>query len=264
MGGLFALPPRDREFRRCTRRRPAPPPPLRFFFCGFSPFEVAHVLGGHLVLTMNFAPPLCALLVLLLVGGAIARIRFVMGLALVLFIQCLISTEILASMTLFGALALVGAMVLIPLERPRLRAIFVPIACGYTAAALIAAPFLYYAFVKGAPPENRDLPHASFFSADLFELRGPGAIDAHLFTRYSRPHLSVCGQSMGKRILSEFPAVVGSRSLFLAPPAGTNSSPAVPSFADCRGRGTRACPCRINGHQLIALPWAGAGDLAFH
>ncbi len=226
---------------------------------GFSPFEVAHVLGGHLVLTMNFAAPLCVLLVLLLVEGALGRIRFVMGLALVLFIQCLISTEILASMTLFGAVALLAAMVLMPLERPRLRAIFVPIACGYAAAALMLAPFLYYAFVKGAPPKAAIFP-ASFFSAHLLSFVVPG----RLMLISSRSTVAITSRFAGNlwengSYLS-FPLLVVA-CLYFWPHRQEPTARLLFLLLLIVAVAELGPVLQVNGHQLIALPWAGAETL---
>jgi hypothetical protein len=142
---------------------------------GFSPYEAAHVLGGHLVLTINFAPPLCVLLVILLVEGAITCRQMATALALLLFTQCLISTEILATMTLFGVVALLAAIVLMPARRPRMIGAIVPIAWGYAVAGIMLTPFLYYAFVKGSPPKDAIFP-ASSFSADLLSFVVPGRL----------------------------------------------------------------------------------------
>ena len=79
---------------------------------GFSPYEVGHVLGGHLSLTPVFIPPLCVFLALALMQGSIGRRGFIASLASLLVVQCLISDEVLATMTLFGAIALLTAIVL--------------------------------------------------------------------------------------------------------------------------------------------------------
>jgi hypothetical protein len=140
---------------------------------GFSPYQVAHVIGGQLVLTLNFIPPLCVLLVLLLVKNEITNPRFTVAFALVLVVQCLISTEVLATMTVFGAIALIAAVALLPASRGRLIATLAPIALAYVSAAVILSPFLYYALVKGSPPKELIFP-PSFFSADLLSFIVPG------------------------------------------------------------------------------------------
>jgi len=140
---------------------------------GFSPYEAAHVIGGHPVLTFNFVPPLCVLLVVMLVKAEIASRRFILAFALALAIQCLISTEVLATMTLFGATAFVAAVVLMPQSRRDLIAACGPIALAYAGAAIILLPFLYYAFAKGGAPKDPIFP-AALFSADLLSFIVPG------------------------------------------------------------------------------------------
>ena len=142
---------------------------------GFSPYEAAHVIGGHPVLTFTFVPPLCVLLVVLLVKDEIASRRFIPAFALALVIQCLISTEILATMTLFGAAALVLGAAMLQDRRRRLIAAVVPIGVGYIGAAIILSPFLYYTFLSGSAPKDPIFPTA-LFSADLLSFIVPGRL----------------------------------------------------------------------------------------
>jgi hypothetical protein len=148
------------------------------FVYGFSPYEVVHSDAGHLPLTFNFVAPLCALLVLQLLDSQPTRIstrRFSIALALLLALQCLISTEVLATMTAFGAAAFLGAFVLVPGKRRELAKAVAPIGVAYAGAAIILGPFLYYAFVAGAPPKEPVFPSA-FFSADLLSFIIPGPL----------------------------------------------------------------------------------------
>ncbi len=140
---------------------------------GFSPYQAAHVIGGQLVLTLNFIPPICVLLVLLLVKNEITNRGFILAFALALVVQCLISSEIFATMTVFGAAGLLASVVLLPASRGRLMATLAPIALSYLIAAVILGPFLYYALVEGSPPKELIFP-PSFFSADLLSFIVPG------------------------------------------------------------------------------------------
>jgi len=142
---------------------------------GFSPYEVGHVLAGHLTLTFNFIPPLCVLLALLLIEGEIGSRGFAIAFATALVIQFLISTEILATMAVFGGLALLAAAVVLQDRRHSLRAAVAPIASAYAIAALVLSPILYYAFIKGSPPASQIFP-PSFFSADLLSFVVPGPL----------------------------------------------------------------------------------------
>src|SRR5579875_2349 len=143
------------------------------FIYGFSPYEVAHVIGGHPVLTFNFVAPLCVLLVILLVENRMPPRRFALGLASALTLQCLISTEVFATMTLFGAAALVLGIIMIRETRPRLIGAVWATGLAYILAGLLLAPFWYYAFVKGSPPKDPVFP-ARLFSADLLSFVIPG------------------------------------------------------------------------------------------
>lgn len=136
-------------------------------FYGFSPYEFGHVLGGHLSLTISFVAPLCLLLFGRLLERTITPYRFVLSFAALLVIQCLISNEVLATMTAFGGLAWLSAFVLSPVERRiTLRAALSPLAAAYLLAAAIVSPFFYFALANGAIPREPLFP-PSFFSADL-------------------------------------------------------------------------------------------------
>jgi hypothetical protein len=143
--------------------------------CAFSPYEVGQAGAGHLHMTVVFIPPFCVLLVLLLVEDRIGASKFAIALALLLVLQCLISTEILATMTVFGAVALLAAAVLVPRCRVRVLGAVAPIASAYVAAAIILTPFLYYAFVKASAPRESIFPPV-FFSADLLSFFVPGQL----------------------------------------------------------------------------------------
>ncbi|MBV8774508.1 MAG: hypothetical protein JO166_19560 [Deltaproteobacteria bacterium] len=134
---------------------------------GFSPYEFGHILGGHLSFTINFVPPLCLLLFGQLLDRSVTGLGFVFTFAILLVIQCLISNEVLATMTAFGVLAWLIAYALFPTEqRIRLRTTIVPITTAYLLAGFILSPFFYFALANGAMP-RRPLFPPSFFSADL-------------------------------------------------------------------------------------------------
>jgi hypothetical protein len=134
---------------------------------GFSPYEVGHIVGGHLSFTVNFVPPLCLLLFGRLLERSIKRTRFVSVFAGLLVIQCLTSNEVLATMTAFGVVAWLAAYALFPAERrPSLKSTVAPLAVAYLVAAFILSPFFYFALANGAVPRQPLFP-SSFFSADL-------------------------------------------------------------------------------------------------
>jgi hypothetical protein len=136
-------------------------------FYGFSPYEFGHILGGHLSFTINFVPPLCLLFFGRLLDRSMTRLGFVFTFAILLIAQCLISNEVLATMTAFGALAWVVAYTLFPAQgRAVLRATLPPLTAAYLLAGVILWPFLYFALTNGNLP-SRPLFPPSLFSADL-------------------------------------------------------------------------------------------------
>jgi hypothetical protein len=142
-------------------------------FYGFSPYELGHVLGGHLSLTVNFVPPLCLLVFGRLLEQSMTRRRYVLSFTALLVIQCLISNEVLATMTAFGVIAWLGAFALSPVERrSTLRATLSPLAAAYLMATAILSPFFYFALANGAVPQEPLFP-PSFFSADLMSFVMP-------------------------------------------------------------------------------------------
>jgi hypothetical protein len=134
---------------------------------GFSPYEMGHVLGGHLSFTINFVPPLCLLLFARLYGQSLSSRRFVASFAAMLILQGLISNEVLATMTAYGAVAwFISYWLLSAVGRARMRAMVAPLAAAYLLAAIVLAPFLYFALIPGAVPRQPLFP-PDLFSADL-------------------------------------------------------------------------------------------------
>jgi hypothetical protein len=142
---------------------------------GFSPYEAVQTIGGHTVLTFGLVAPLSILLVLLVIEGSVTWRRFTIAFTFVLVLQCLISTEILATMTLFGAAALLLATVMLSQYRRRLIVAAGSITVAYFGATIILAPFLYYAFIRGSAPTVPIFP-TELFSADLLSFIIPGRL----------------------------------------------------------------------------------------
>jgi hypothetical protein len=176
---------------------------------GFSPYEVGEIFGGHLHLTFNFIPPLCVLLLIMLLQGDIRPARFTVVLCLALVCETFISTEVLATMTLFGALAF--ALACLTMRRWRRGLIgAVPLVCmAYVSAAIVVSPFLYYVFIKGSPPKE-PLLLVQRFSADLTSFVVPGPL--MLLNRFGGDVVNL--QSAGN--LSETGSYVGIPLLAIA------------------------------------------------
>ena len=118
------------------------------YLFGFSTYELAH-LTAHLNLSMVFLVPLSVLLVLRYVKGDLGRRAFVRRLALVLFVQFLLSTEVFGTLTLFGTIAMgVAAFGGGSELRQRLKDAGFRIAAAYGIVAAALSPYLFY-FFKG-------------------------------------------------------------------------------------------------------------------
>lgn len=228
---------------------------------GFSPYQVGHVLAGHLNLTSVFVPPFCVLLVLLLVEDEVSSGSFAIGLVLLLVLQCLISTEVLATMTLFGGLALLAALALMPYARSRLLAAAIPIGSAYAAAAIILAPFLYYLLAKGSAPRAAIFP-SSLFSSDLLSFfipprwlliypRAAAALDSRLVadinfwekgSYFSLPLVAVAGLYFWPRRSQAIAQLLVVLFLLVAVAA---LGPVL----------------HVDGRPLVVLPWAVGDEL---
>jgi hypothetical protein len=140
---------------------------------GFSPYEVGHILAGHLSLTANFVLPLCLLWFGRLLDRSITSLSFVLSFSALLVIQCLISNEVFATMTSFGILAWISAYAILSGQRRiALRATLLPLTAAFLAAAVILLPFFYFALANRAVPRYPLFPPV-LFSADLLEFVVP-------------------------------------------------------------------------------------------
>jgi hypothetical protein len=136
--------------RRLTRA--ALPSFVAGFAFGFSAYEVAQ-MRGHLNLVFIFPVPLCVHLVVRRYEDDVSAGRFVALTTVLLAAEFSVSTEIFATMTLFGGVALVAALVVLRAgDRARVLRIAGLLALAYAATAIVASPYLYYAFAREIPP----------------------------------------------------------------------------------------------------------------
>ena len=145
------------------------------YLYGFSTYQLAHVLSGHLSLSLIFIPPLCLCLLLLQLHGELSSGKFTLGIALLLILQFLTSPEIFATMTVFGGIALLIAALMMPELRARLYHNTLLLGCAYAMTAIVVSPFLYYfLFVHGVSREPIYPP--ALFSTDLLGVIIPGPL----------------------------------------------------------------------------------------
>jgi hypothetical protein len=129
---------------------------------GFSTYQTAHEMGGHLSLSITFIPPLCVLIFIKRLRGEIGAWRFILTLLALLVLQFLISNEILATMTVFGLAAIVLAGIFGDgTVRRRLFTVTLESGAAFLAAAIAVSPYLYYMF-------RYDLPHGPLYPPESY------------------------------------------------------------------------------------------------
>jgi hypothetical protein len=122
------------------------------FLFGFSGYMFGQMLG-HLNLMLIFLIPLGVEIVLRHINGEISRRRFIISIAAVIAGQALLSTEILFTGLIFGAIGLLAAAVFTDSQgRRQIRRTTIDVVTGGAVAAVVIAPFLYYALFYTSPP----------------------------------------------------------------------------------------------------------------
>ena len=125
------------------------------YLFGFSSFMLAESLA-HLHLTLSFPVPWALLLAVRRFRGSLSRRRYIGWLAVVLALQVLFSTEaalMLAVMSLAGSAALL--VFADAAARRRLVGLLAEAGAAAALAAVLVAPYLYYAF-KDVRPDRSD------------------------------------------------------------------------------------------------------------
>ena len=144
------------------------------YLFGFSPYMLGHMLA-HLSLILIFPVPLAIYLVMLGLDGRASRRAFVGLFTIIVLVQFLCCHEVLATMVVFGAIVMAVAMLTMgPLMRGRLLEAGGLTAIALGIAAMVLAPFLYYAFFDSFP--KGPLQSSVYFSSDLLAFVVPTRI----------------------------------------------------------------------------------------
>jgi hypothetical protein len=136
----------------------------------FSSYTVAATIG-HLNLMLVAAVPAAAYLFLRHLDGSLSGWRFVVPMVGVLVFQFLTFTETFATMALFAAIAVGAAILLYPERRAELWRSALATGVAYVVAALVVAPYLYYALSEPDSLIHVNLPRN--FSTDPVNLVVP-------------------------------------------------------------------------------------------
>lgn len=139
------------------------------YLFGFSAYMLGQELG-HVHMTSVFLVPAVALVVLRFVEGSLDPRGLVWRLGLLLALQVYLSTEVFFTVTVALAVALALGAWLVRDVRPRLRALWAPLAGAYALALVLAGPLLAFA-VTGFERRSINLPKD--FSADLLNVVVP-------------------------------------------------------------------------------------------
>jgi hypothetical protein len=154
---------------------------LAGYLYGFSTYSVAQLIG-HLNLVFTFAAPAAVLLTVKRIDGVISARRYLVLMAIVLIAQLSVGTEMLFTTTCMGIVALAAGWIFSPPDRRRrLVATLAPLAGAYAVAAIVSAPFLYYALtgpnVVGGLPAQFPADALSFAIPNMFD-----AVGGHRFS----------------------------------------------------------------------------------
>ena len=225
------------------------------YLFGFS----SYVLGqeeGHLNVSAVFLVPLIVLVIVRFVESDLTARGLVLRLGPLCGLEVLISTEVSFTIALAVGLGIVLALALVPERREALVRLLAPLAGASLFAALLTAPFVYYAvtgFRAGAfqPPEG--------YVTDVLNFVVP-------------TKLSLASLGWAASISDKFPGNSAERGGYL----GVPSLLIVALYARARARSPTgrfllaalavAVVCSlgaqltIEGRHIIALPWSAVGD----
>ena len=221
------------------------------FIFGFSGYMLGQTIG-HLNLTLVFFVPLAVHLVLRRIDGAIGCRRFVISIAAVIAGQALLSTELLLTSVIFGAAGLLAGAIFADADgRERIRRVTIEILGGGVFAAVVIAPFLYYALFYTSQPE--------FVSAARFSM---DALNPVVPTPVQR-----IGRITFAPVAGTFPggyaeaggylgiAVVLLSGWWLATTWRTRASRVMLTLLACTVLASLGTALYISGHSTISLPW---------
>jgi hypothetical protein len=157
------------------------------YLFGFSSYELGEEVG-HPHVTAVFLLPLVVLVCFRFLDGELGGRGVVLRLAPLLGLELLISTEVTFTLALALAAGLILAFALLPARRGRVRALLAPLAGSYLGAALLTAPFVYYAVTGfSSNPVNppslyvTDLANFAIPTSNAFVSRGWAAAIADRF-----------------------------------------------------------------------------------
>jgi len=175
---------------------------------GYSSYVIGQLLGGHLNLDFVCLLPLSILLFIMLMNKNINRYYFIIIMAIIIFLEAGISTEVLATATLFGFISIISFFVFDENSRSKLLESSLYLLLSYVIASVFLSPFLYF-LIYGFDGAPKFVASPSTYSADLLNYMIPTPV-----TRIGRSvFLTIASRFTGN--YAEEGAYIGLPLLFL-------------------------------------------------
>jgi hypothetical protein len=141
---------------------------------GYSSYVMGQ-LFGHLNLDFVCLIPLAVLFFVMHVKNDINRYYFIVIMAVIIFLEAGISTEVLATATLFGFISIIGFFVFEYGFRKNIFMSSLDLALSYIVAAILLSPFLYF-LIKGFSGVPKIINSPITYSSDLMNYAIPTPI----------------------------------------------------------------------------------------
>ncbi|MGC8603636.1 MAG: hypothetical protein ACP5VS_08120 [Desulfomonilaceae bacterium] len=132
---------------------------------GFSSYVMGQ-LSGHLNLDFVCLIPLAVLLFIMSVRNEINRYYFIIFMAVIIFLEAGISTEVLATATLFGFISIIIFFIFENELRKKILYSFLSLGVSYFIALILLSPFLYF-LIEGFSDVPKVINSPVVFSSDL-------------------------------------------------------------------------------------------------
>lgn len=240
-------------YRLCLYLTRAPGPSIvGGWLFGFSTYALSQ-LQGHMHLVFTFLAPVLLLLSLQRMDGVIGRWRYVLLAAVAVAAEILIGTELVFTTTCMLAVTIVVSVVLAPPAfRTRILRLVPELVGAYVLAAVVCAPFLYYALTG---PEVEANYNSVLKVADLLSFAIPTPltwIGGHRFGSISAGFPPASRLETGTYL--GLPLIVGALIFSVREwrSWGTKVLVVVTAIAGIWALGPSLI---IDGHSTIWLPW---------
>ncbi len=144
------------------------------YIFGFSSYVMGQLLG-HLNLDFVCLIPLAVLIFIMSVRNEINRYYFITIMAIIIFLEAGISTEVLATATLFGFISIIIFLFFEKDLQKEIRYSSIFLVASYLVASILLSPFLYF-LIEGFSGVPKVVNSPVIFSSDLLNYIVPTPI----------------------------------------------------------------------------------------